>query len=124
MKEQFPALSGLKCRRHFFAPSSLYLQAHTADGKTTLLWMEEKRFGVPCAFPCVVEREGELLVFWYGDDLHNERLHDWWSALTAESLRRDYNVAQLSKKEFIEAFREYREKESSACEEADAAERQ
>ena len=93
-----------------------YYDARHREKPIRLLWMETPRWSSMRCYPCVLEREGEILVFQSGVlkecKENNLRLvREWMATVDRERLETDFEVEALESKTFDEIFRRYRKED-------------
>lgn len=92
-----------------------YYEARHREKNIYLLWIEGSHFGKVICYPCVLEREGELLVFENGNlsisKENNERLVQvWQDTVDSQRIREEFDVTELDSKKFNPLFSQYRKR--------------
>ena len=119
--------SKLTVKRFFFgnagAKNYYYAARHTA-GNIYLLWIESDRFGKTHTFPCVIEEDGDPMVYLTGGGLgqknkNAEMINRWNLMINPESFEREFDLTVLTSEEFQNEYMGYK---GSAFEKAAAGE--
>ena len=122
MKYTTPALINntkkLKGFRAFFVGqagiASYYRARHKTDD-VLLLWLEASQFGKLQCFPCVLEEQGDPMVFevmkGVNTKMRNADLVQRWGLFaTPQNINEEYEVEEMEKEAFYQLFGDYRKR--------------
>jgi hypothetical protein len=122
MKYTTPALINntkkLRSFKTFFlgqsATQNYYKARHRTDD-IFVLWIEASQFGKLQCFPCVLEEQGEPMVYevmkGVNTKMRNAELVQRWPLfVTPQNIQEEFDVEEMSKSDFFELFGEYRRK--------------
>lgn len=107
-------LRGIKA--FFFGQStaqSYYKARHKSDD-ILVMWIEASQFGKLQCFPCVLEEQGDPMVFevmkGVNTKMRNAELVQRWPLFVTPENIKDFEVEEMSKADFFALFGEYRKK--------------
>lgn len=122
MKYTTPALINntkkLRSFKTFFLGQSSTQNYYKARHRTEdifVLWLEASQFGKLQCFPCVLEEQGEPMVYevmkGVNTKIRNAELVQRWPLfVTPQNIQEEFDVEEMSKSDFFDLFGEYRRK--------------
>lgn len=122
MKYTTPALVNntkkLRGVKTFFLGQSTAQTYYRGRHKTDdifILWIEASQFGKLQCFPCVLEEQGDPMVYevmkGVGTKARNAELVQRWPLfVTPENIQEEFDVEEMNKNDFFALFGEYRQK--------------
>ncbi len=95
------------------ASKNHYFRATSKDGRTYLLWLESDRMGNMMAFPCVLEEDGDPMVYLpgYGGKQkakNNAVIQRWHLLINPGTFADEFNYAEVESAEFQKEYSRYR----------------